>query len=82
MSEVLQLANARLVLTDRVITGRILIIDGQIDVIEEGDIVPNGAVNCQGDYVMPGLVELHTGINSFFLLKLGNLAHFQLKKHL
>ncbi len=60
MSEVLQLANARLVLADRVITGRILIIDGQIDVIEEGDIVPNGAVNCQGDYVMPGLVELHT----------------------
>ena len=60
MSEVLQLANARLVLADRVITGRILIIDGQIDVIEEGDIVPNGAVNCQGDFVMPGLVELHT----------------------
>lgn len=60
MSEVLQLANARLVLTDRVITGRIIIIDGEIDVIEEGDTVPNGAVNCQGDYVMPGLVELHT----------------------
>ena len=60
MSEVLQLANARLVLTDRIVTGRIIIIDGQIDVIEEGDMVPNGAVNCQGDYVMPGLVELHT----------------------
>lgn len=60
MSEVLQLANARLVLADRVITGRILIIDGRIDVIEEGDSVPRGAVNCQGDYVMPGLVELHT----------------------
>ena len=60
MSEVLQLANARLILADRVITGRIIIIDGQIDVIEEGDMVPNGAINCQGDYVMPGLVELHT----------------------
>lgn len=60
MSEVLQLANARLVLADRIVTGRIIIIDGQIDVIEEGDMVPNGAVNCQGDYVMPGLVELHT----------------------
>ncbi|GGC07307.1 phosphonate metabolism protein PhnM [Marivita lacus] len=60
MSEVLHLANARLVLSDRVMTGQIVIIDGQIDRIEEGDAVPRGAVNCQGDYVMPGLVELHT----------------------
>ena len=60
MSEVLHLANARLVLSDRVMTGHIVIIDGQIDRIEEGDAVPRGAVNCQGDYVMPGLVELHT----------------------
>ncbi|WP_417727730.1 alpha-D-ribose 1-methylphosphonate 5-triphosphate diphosphatase [Roseovarius sp.] len=60
MSQVLHLANARLVLSDRVITGQIVIIDGQIDMIEQGDDVPVGAVNCQGDYVMPGLVELHT----------------------
>lgn len=60
MSEVLHLANARLVLSDRVMRGNIVIIDGQIDRIEEGDAVPRGAVNCQGDYVMPGLVELHT----------------------
>lgn len=60
MSEVLHLANARLVLSDRVMTGQIVIIDGQIDRIEEGDAVPRGAVNCEGDYVMPGLVELHT----------------------
>lgn len=60
MSEVLHLANARLVLSDRVMTGQIVIIDGQIDRIEEGDAVPRGAVNCEGDYVMPGLLELHT----------------------
>ena len=28
--------------------------------IAEGDNVPSGAVDSQGDYVIPGLVELHT----------------------
>lgn len=60
MSGVLHLANARLVLPDSVLTGQIVIIDGQIVTIEEGDSVPTGAVNCQGDYILPGLVELHT----------------------
>ncbi|MGJ8605137.1 MAG: alpha-D-ribose 1-methylphosphonate 5-triphosphate diphosphatase [Marivita sp.] len=60
MSEVLHLANARLVLSDRVMTGHIMIIDGRIVAIVEGDRVPSGAVDCKGDYVMPGLVELHT----------------------
>ncbi|SDN61488.1 alpha-D-ribose 1-methylphosphonate 5-triphosphate diphosphatase [Lutimaribacter pacificus] len=54
------LANARLVLHDRVMTGRITVEDGQIAGIAEGDRVPGGAVDCAGDYVMPGLVELHT----------------------
>ena len=60
MSEVLHLANARLVLPKEVIVGQIVIVDGQIARIEEGDSVPRGAINCDGDYVMPGLVELHT----------------------
>ncbi len=60
MSEVLHLANARLVLSDRVVTGRLLIVDGQIAEIAEGESIPGGAVNCNGDYVLPGLVELHT----------------------
>jgi alpha-D-ribose 1-methylphosphonate 5-triphosphate diphosphatase len=60
MSEVLHLANARLVLTEDVVTGQIVIVDGQITRIEEGDHVPRGAVDCEGDFVMPGLVELHT----------------------
>lgn len=54
------LANAELVLADRVITGRVTVTDGLIDEIAEGDAVPAGAINCQGDYVMPGLIELHT----------------------
>lgn len=54
------LANARLVLTDRVVVGSISIEHGVITEINEGARVPNGAVDCAGDYVLPGLVELHT----------------------
>lgn len=56
----LLLANAQLVLADQVITGAIAIEQGVITDITEGDRVPSGAVNCAGDLVLPGLVELHT----------------------
>ncbi len=54
------LANGQLVLPDRVITGSITIEAGVITSIAEGDHVPVGAVDCRGDLVVPGLVELHT----------------------
>ncbi len=54
------LANARLVLTDRVITGSITVENGVITAITEGDHIPDGAIDCQQDFVTPGLVELHT----------------------
>ena len=54
------LANARLVLANRVMTGSITIEQGLITDISEGDAVPAGAVDCGGDLVIPGLVELHT----------------------
>lgn len=60
MSGHLCLANARLVLPDRVMTGFVTIENGQISEIGEGDTVPDGACDCQGDLVLPGLVELHT----------------------
>jgi alpha-D-ribose 1-methylphosphonate 5-triphosphate diphosphatase len=53
-------ANARLVLPDRVATGRIVIEGGQIAAVEEGEGMPAGAIDCHGDYLAPGLVELHT----------------------
>ncbi len=34
--------------------------DGLITEICEGDAIPDGAIDCAGDYVLPGLVELHT----------------------
>lgn len=60
MSGALCLANAQLVLPDQVVTGAVTIEHGIISQIAEGDHVPTGALDCQGDLVLPGLVELHT----------------------
>ncbi|ABG31957.1 alpha-D-ribose 1-methylphosphonate 5-triphosphate diphosphatase [Roseobacter denitrificans] len=53
-------ANAQLVLADQVLTGALTIEQGVICDITEGDHIPTGAVDCAGDLVLPGLVELHT----------------------
>ncbi|MFW2587423.1 alpha-D-ribose 1-methylphosphonate 5-triphosphate diphosphatase [Sagittula sp. SSi028] len=60
MSGSVTLANARLVLRDRVTTGCVTITDGTITDVTEGAHIPDGAIDCQGDFVTPGLVELHT----------------------
>lgn len=54
------LANARLVLPDEVLTGSLRLTDGRITAIDAGTAVPPGAIDCGGDLVMPGLIELHT----------------------
>ena len=54
------LANARIVLGDRVMTGALHLVDDKIAAITEGDAVPNGATDCAGDFLVPGLIELHT----------------------
>ncbi|MBY5934711.1 alpha-D-ribose 1-methylphosphonate 5-triphosphate diphosphatase [Tateyamaria omphalii] len=54
------LANARLVLPDEVITGHVVLRDGVIAEIGTGAAVPAGALDCEGDYLAPGLIELHT----------------------
>ena len=54
------LARARLVLPDRTVRGHIRWEAGRIVEMAEGDAVPDGATDCGGDVVMPGLVELHT----------------------
>ena len=54
------LANATLVLPDEVITGSLRLSGGLITAIDAGTQVPNGAEDCCGDLVMPGLIELHT----------------------
>lgn len=41
-------------------TGALHIVGDRIAAITEGDTVPVGALDCNGDFVVPGLVELHT----------------------
>ena len=54
------LANARLVLPDEVVTGSVCLAEGRIVSVDHGRAVPRGAVDCAGDYLSPGLIELHT----------------------
>lgn len=54
------LANATLVLPDESLRGTLLLRDGRIADISGGTSVPAGAIDCDGDLVMPGLIELHT----------------------
>ncbi|MGO4855155.1 alpha-D-ribose 1-methylphosphonate 5-triphosphate diphosphatase [Phaeovulum sp. W22_SRMD_FR3] len=54
------LANATLVLPDRVMRGVLHLQGDRIIGITEGDAVPTGAVDLGGDHLAPGLVELHT----------------------
>ncbi|MEL6619958.1 MAG: alpha-D-ribose 1-methylphosphonate 5-triphosphate diphosphatase [Pseudomonadota bacterium] len=54
------LANAKLILADGVQTGHLLLRDGRIAEIGTGAALPSGALDCDGDYVAPGLIELHT----------------------
>lgn len=60
MTETLTLANARLILPEGEMTGRITLSGGEIVEMAAGSAVPTGAVDCNGDIVAPGLVELHT----------------------
>jgi alpha-D-ribose 1-methylphosphonate 5-triphosphate diphosphatase len=60
MSEELVIANAEIVTPDRVFRGAVTVRDGAIADIAEGARIPKGAVDCGGDYLIPGLVELHT----------------------
>ncbi|MEL7093052.1 MAG: alpha-D-ribose 1-methylphosphonate 5-triphosphate diphosphatase [Pseudomonadota bacterium] len=59
MAQTRILANAQLVLPDEVISGHMVIRDGLIAEIGTG-AAPSGAEDCNGDYIAPGLIELHT----------------------
>lgn len=51
--------NARIVLPDQVIDGALSTRDGRIAAIAEGPTAATGH-DCEGDFLIPGLVELHT----------------------
>ncbi|MEW9581617.1 alpha-D-ribose 1-methylphosphonate 5-triphosphate diphosphatase [Paraburkholderia sp. DGU8] len=52
--------NARVVTRDEEFTGTLRIEDGFIRDLERGTTSASGAVDWKGDYLLPGLVELHT----------------------
>lgn len=54
------LANARLVLETEVVLGSLLVRDGVIVSIDLGSGVPSSALDLEGDFLAPGLIELHT----------------------
>ena len=56
----LVLANARLVLAGEVVTGSVAVSGGAISAVDTGAAVPEGALDCGGATVIPGLIELHT----------------------
>lgn len=55
------LNNAQLVLRDEIYHGSLSILDGQIAAVDSVLANPSGdVIDCEGDFVFPGLVELHT----------------------
>ena len=53
-------ANAKIITENAVLHGKMKIVDGVIAAIDSGAGVPSGAIDCEGDYIAPGLIELHT----------------------
>ncbi|SDR31429.1 alpha-D-ribose 1-methylphosphonate 5-triphosphate diphosphatase [Pseudovibrio sp. Tun.PSC04-5.I4] len=50
--------NAKLVLPEQVMDGTLAVKQGKIHDLSEGNVT--NAIDCEGDFLIPGLVELHT----------------------
>jgi alpha-D-ribose 1-methylphosphonate 5-triphosphate diphosphatase len=53
-------ANARLVTATELFEGAVVVRDGRIAELDGQGCRPAGAIDLEGDYLLPGLVELHT----------------------
>ena len=53
------LTNARIVLADEIITGNVVFSGAHITAVDSGP-APGLAIDLQGDYLLPGLVDIHT----------------------
>jgi alpha-D-ribose 1-methylphosphonate 5-triphosphate diphosphatase len=54
------LTNARIVLHDQVILGSLAVRGGLIEAVTEGRSALPGAIDCTGDFLIPGIVDVHT----------------------
>ncbi len=52
--------NARVVTRNAVVAGTVVVCRGQICEISDAASYAAGAIDCDGDYLLPGLIELHT----------------------
>lgn len=60
MTEVTVLTNARIVTAEEVVDGTLVMRDGLIAEVAPGPSRAPGAIDLDGDWLLPGLVELHT----------------------
>jgi alpha-D-ribose 1-methylphosphonate 5-triphosphate diphosphatase len=56
----LVLTNAQIVLRDQIVGGSLQMRDGVISALDDGLSSAQGALDLDGDFLIPGLVELHT----------------------
>ncbi len=54
------LTNAHIVLSNEVIKGTLTVQKGLIESIDHGHVTLPAAIDCQGGYLTPGMIELHT----------------------
>src|SRR5262245_55025516 len=54
------LTNARIVHPDEVVRGSVRIRDGVVVGIDAGTSRASGAIDLAGDYLLPGLIDVHT----------------------
>lgn len=52
--------NAQLITADALFDGTLVVADGRITAVDEGPSRLPEAIDCDGDFILPGLVELHT----------------------
>lgn len=67
------LSNAQLVLPDRVVHGALRVCDGRIDALGP-DAEGEHSIDLAGDYLLPGLIELHTDHLDVQLVPRGGVA--------
>ncbi len=60
MSNHMVVTNAKIVLPNEVVEGSLSVRDGRIDAVDSGVAGMPGSWDVQGDYLLPGLVEIHT----------------------
>ena len=56
----LTITNARIVTRDDVVSGTVEVTGGRFSEVGEGPVRSGAALDFEGDYLLPGLVELHT----------------------